>query len=60
MQLQKRAHIQVTKVENVIESVTNTRHVIWEKELIGGNKAFLADYGVSEGHVTSRKELIFV
>ena len=25
-----------------------------------GNKAFLADYGVSEGHVISRKELIFV
>ena len=60
MQLQKRTHIQVTKVENVIESVTNTWHVIWEKELIGGNKAFLADYRVSEGHLISRKELIFV
>ena len=44
----------------MIENVTNTRHVIWGKELIGGNKAFLADYGVSEGYVISRKELIFV
>ena len=56
MQLAKRAHIQVTKVENV----TNTTHVIWGKELIEGNKAFLADYGVNEGHVISRKELILV
>ena len=44
----------------MIENVANTRHVIWGRELIGGDNAFLADYGVSEGHVISRKELIFV
>ena len=44
----------------MIENLANTRHVIWGRELIGGNTVFLADYGVSEGHVIGRKKLIFV
>ena len=43
-----------------MENIPNKRHVISRKELIGVSNAFLADYGVSEGHVISRKGLRFV